>query len=165
MAGVRGVVREARNERRVWVPRETLASKVSAPPKIFLMRAEALWFHLCKKRKKNRGERERNVRHFLRYCPPRWRCSHTTAPSLVLNTKSISLGEARLLRARSMCGSTEEKMSVFFRACEIRRVVWRTSSSVESFSVDKAGAMMELGRVFVCVSRLLHGRWRCSCVS
>ena len=30
MAGVRGVVREARNERRVLVPRETLASKVCA---------------------------------------------------------------------------------------------------------------------------------------
>ena len=75
--------------------------------------------------------------------------AHIPPPlSLVLNTKSISLGEARLLRARSMCGSTEEKMSVFFRACEIRRVVWRTSSSVESFSVDKAGAMMELRKDF-----------------
>jgi hypothetical protein len=48
-----------------------------------------------------------------------------------------------------MCGSTEAKMSVFFRACEIRRVVWRTSSSVESFSVDKAGAMMELRKDFL----------------
>jgi hypothetical protein len=47
-----------------------------------------------------------------------------------------------------MCGSTEEKMSVFFRACEIRRVVWRTSSSVETLSVDKAGAMMELRKDF-----------------
>jgi len=42
IAGVKGVVREPRNERRVLVPRETLASKVSAPPKIFLRRAEAL---------------------------------------------------------------------------------------------------------------------------
>jgi len=34
-------------------------------------------------------------------------------------------------------------MSVLFGAYEIRRVVWRMSSSVESLSVDKAGAMME----------------------
>jgi len=56
MAGVRGVVREARNERRVLVPRETLASKVSAPPKTFRMRAEALCLQLRKKKDRRNME-------------------------------------------------------------------------------------------------------------
>jgi len=50
MDGVRGVVMEARNERQVLVPSEILASKVSAPPRTFLMRTEALWFHLRKEK-------------------------------------------------------------------------------------------------------------------
>ena len=56
MAGVRGVVKEARNERRVLVPRETLASKVSAPPKTFLIRAEALCLYLRKEYQKKEGK-------------------------------------------------------------------------------------------------------------
>jgi len=38
----RGAVSEARNARRVLVPRETFASNVSAPPKTFRTLAEAL---------------------------------------------------------------------------------------------------------------------------
>ena len=44
---MRGVLREARKARLVLVPRDRLASKVSAPPKTFLIRAEALYMK-CK---------------------------------------------------------------------------------------------------------------------
>ncbi len=140
ISGVSGAINVARNARFVFVPKDMFASNVSAPPNtlrtasrgtlkiryVYLLEfstlGRTLYIPLC-----------------LRCSPLQWLLRTYQRPlSLVLKTRSTSpnCGLARPLCGGSREAEMAEKMSVFCRPYEIRRVVCSTSSRVVAPAAD-----------------------------